>query len=352
MPDRHETLVAHAPCALRTSIACDGLNATQPHHRHTQRRTCNGDRDLSPAELPLPILAERHRLQRLSDPFRWYGSALSAASPSRTSTAPTFLGRRRHAPAARRQRSSSTRSSLDHHWLPATGVYEAFRGDAGGALRASSPAFSSTSSSIDASGSHRLALSRRCDVMFRPHDARAAAVGDISTHFPIRRRHLAGAGRLVDRPHRRRRSARRSHRGRAQSRLHHRPAASEAGRAGLAETPRSTVRGQAPSWHHRRAPTSTAAGRACWGDGATSSGRSTTSWRSTRLRFDFSNRPASERAAGGPLTAANISGSFSAGNGDWIDLDARLHAPPSNTIRKSSARHTRYAGPMHGSPRT
>ena len=39
MPDRHETLVAHAPCALRTSIACDGLNATQPHHRHTQRKT-------------------------------------------------------------------------------------------------------------------------------------------------------------------------------------------------------------------------------------------------------------------------------------------------------------------------
>ncbi len=55
MPDRHETLVAHAPCALRTSIACDGLNATQPHHRHTQRRTCNGDLFSHPQSFLFPF---------------------------------------------------------------------------------------------------------------------------------------------------------------------------------------------------------------------------------------------------------------------------------------------------------
>ena len=55
------------------------------------------------------------------------------------------------------------------------------------------------------------------------------------------RLHLAGAGRLVDRPHRRRRPARCSHRGRTQSRLHHRAQQPvEEAELVYAETPDST----------------------------------------------------------------------------------------------------------------
>ena len=144
MPDRHETLVAHAPCALRTSIACDGLNATQPHHRHTQRRTCNGDRDLSPAELPLPILAERHRLQRLSDPIPLgtvSGTLSGFAFENVDGTYTIFLGTDivvgENAPISGTATEIVRRSTLDPfgvHYaditgsFPATGVYEAFRG--------------------------------------------------------------------------------------------------------------------------------------------------------------------------------------------------------------------------------